>query len=78
MLLIYRYLRAVHGRRLDTPAVFFAPCLLDGPRVSGSISATAPRLTSLHNRPRGLIFRTGLGTARRSFDAARPSRVAGS
>jgi hypothetical protein len=78
MLLIYRYLRAVHGRRLDTPAVFFAPCLLDGPRVSGSISATAPRLISLPQSSAWADFPYRMGTVRRDFDAARPSRVAGS
>jgi hypothetical protein len=78
MLLIYRYLRAVHGRRLDIPAVFFAPWLLNRTSFIDGISAIAPRLTLSAQSSAWAGFSYRLGTARRCFDAARPSRMAGS
>jgi hypothetical protein len=73
MLLIYRYLRAVRGGPLDSPAVFFTPRFID------SSLAIAPRLNPLLQlsvQQPGFPYR--MRTARRSIDAARPSRVAGS
>jgi hypothetical protein len=78
MLLIHRYLRASHGKRLDIPAVFFAPWLFVRTGFIDSISAIAPRLTSSAQSSTWADFPYRMGTARSSFDGARTSRVAGS